>query len=119
MPDCWNQLVAARNLPAASRVGKFVLQLAVANLALGLTLGLGAGDLQSWIDAGVGERLWRLSGLIAAGGGELSAGDLHGGQSGPGICCTGSPDRYENGDKGRRKSDGAYLRESMDCRRTK
>jgi putative peptidoglycan lipid II flippase len=48
---------------------KFLLQLAVANLAMGLTLGLGAGDLQSWVDARAGERLWRLGGLIAAAGG--------------------------------------------------
>lgn len=48
---------------------KFLLQLAIANLAMGLTLGLGAGDLQSWVDARAGERLWRLGGLIAAAGG--------------------------------------------------
>ena len=48
---------------------KFLLQLAIANLAMGLTLGLGAGDLQSWVDARAGERFWPLGGLIAAAGG--------------------------------------------------
>ncbi len=47
---------------------KFLLQLTAANLAMGLVLGFGAGDLASWITASASERLWRLSGLIAAGG---------------------------------------------------
>jgi putative peptidoglycan lipid II flippase len=48
---------------------KFLLQLVVANLALGLTLWFGAGDLERWLYASAGERLWHLTWLIAAGGG--------------------------------------------------
>ena len=48
---------------------KFLLQLTAANLALGLALWFGAGDLERWLHAGVGERLWHLTWLIAAGGG--------------------------------------------------
>jgi putative peptidoglycan lipid II flippase len=47
---------------------KFFLQLTAANLAMGLVLGFGAGDWASWITASASERLWRLSGWIAAGG---------------------------------------------------
>lgn len=46
----------------------FLLQLTAANLALGLVLGFGAGDFESWVRAVASERLWRLVGLIAAGG---------------------------------------------------
>ncbi|MCC8998133.1 MAG: murein biosynthesis integral membrane protein MurJ, partial [Candidatus Contendobacter sp.] len=48
---------------------RFLLQLGAANLAMGLLLWWGAGDLEYWIHARVGERLWHLSGLVAAGGG--------------------------------------------------
>ena len=48
---------------------KFLVQLAAANLAMGLVLWFGAGDWDTWTEAGARERLWRLSGLIAAGGG--------------------------------------------------
>jgi putative peptidoglycan lipid II flippase len=47
--------------------GVFLAQLAMANLAMGLVLWFGAGDLESWIAATVRERLWRLTGLIGAG----------------------------------------------------
>ena len=49
--------------------GKFLAQLVAANLAMGLVLGFGAGDLAGWIEASARERLWHLSWLIAAGGG--------------------------------------------------
>ena len=48
---------------------KFLLQLAIANLVMGITLGVGAGDLESWLYAGARERVWHLAWLIAAGGG--------------------------------------------------
>ena len=48
---------------------KFLTQLAAANLAMGLVLWFGAGDLAGWIEASARERLWHLSWLIAAGGG--------------------------------------------------
>ena len=49
--------------------GKFLAQLTVANLAMGLVLWFGAGTLESWIHAGARARLWHLVWLIAAGGG--------------------------------------------------
>ena len=48
---------------------KFLTQLFVANLAMGLVLWFGAGTLESWIHANARERLWHLTWLIAAGGG--------------------------------------------------
>ncbi len=48
---------------------KFLTQLFVANLVMGLVLWFGAGTLESWIHASARERLWHLSWLIAAGGG--------------------------------------------------
>ncbi len=48
---------------------KFLAQLTIANLVLGVVLWFGAGDLASWIHASAKERLWHLSWLIAAGGG--------------------------------------------------
>ncbi|MDQ5909401.1 MAG: putative peptidoglycan lipid flippase [Pseudomonadota bacterium] len=47
----------------------FLLQLAVANLVMGGVLWFGTGNLESWTQAAAGDRLWHLSGLIAAGGG--------------------------------------------------
>lgn len=46
----------------------FLLQLGCANLAMGLVLWFGAGDLASWLHAGSKVKLWHLSWLIAAGG---------------------------------------------------
>ena len=40
-----------------------------ANLAMGLVLWFGAGNLEQWLIASARDRLWHLSGLIAAGGG--------------------------------------------------
>ncbi|MDG4552243.1 MAG: murein biosynthesis integral membrane protein MurJ [Candidatus Contendobacter sp.] len=48
---------------------KFLVQLVAANLAMGVVLWFGTGDLEQWLTAGARERLWRLSGLILAGGG--------------------------------------------------
>ena len=48
---------------------KYLLQLAIANLALGLVLWSGTGDLEHWVHASAHERLWHLGGLIAGGGG--------------------------------------------------
>jgi putative peptidoglycan lipid II flippase len=48
---------------------RYLLQLTLANLAMGAVLWWGTGDLASWVEAGASERLWRLAGLIAAGGG--------------------------------------------------
>ncbi|HRF44739.1 MAG TPA: murein biosynthesis integral membrane protein MurJ [Candidatus Competibacteraceae bacterium] len=47
----------------------YLLQLAIANLALGLVLWSGTGDLEHWVHASAHERLWHLGGLIAGGGG--------------------------------------------------
>ena len=49
--------------------GKFLAQLTAANLAMGLVLWFGAGNLEQWLTASARDRLWHLSGLIAAGGG--------------------------------------------------
>ena len=49
--------------------GKFLAQLTAANLAMGLVLWFGAGNLEQWLIASARDRLWHLSGLIAAGGG--------------------------------------------------
>jgi len=48
---------------------KFLTQLFVATLAMGLVLWFGAGDLAQWASASARERLWHLTGLIAGGGG--------------------------------------------------
>ena len=48
---------------------RFLLQLFVANLLLGVVLWFGAGDLQQWLHASSGQRLWHLTWLIVAGGG--------------------------------------------------
>jgi putative peptidoglycan lipid II flippase len=48
---------------------RYLLQLTLANLVMGAVLWFGTGDLESWINASARERLWRLTGLIAAGGG--------------------------------------------------
>ncbi len=48
---------------------RFLLQLTVANLVMGLLLWFGAGNLEDWIHASARERLWHLTWLIAAGGG--------------------------------------------------
>ncbi|HQC71145.1 MAG TPA: murein biosynthesis integral membrane protein MurJ [Candidatus Competibacteraceae bacterium] len=48
---------------------RFLLQLFVANLLLGVVLWFGAGDLQQWLHASSGQRLWHLTWLIGAGGG--------------------------------------------------
>jgi len=48
---------------------KFLMQLTVANLAMGLVLWFGTGHLEQWLHAGARERLWHLLWLIAAGGG--------------------------------------------------
>ena len=47
---------------------KFLLQLALANLVMGLVLWFGVGDLASWTPASAKERLWHLTWLITAGG---------------------------------------------------
>ena len=49
--------------------GKFLTQLTMANLAMGLVLWFGAGHLEQWLNASARERLWHLIWLIAAGGG--------------------------------------------------
>ncbi|MDS4028446.1 MAG: murein biosynthesis integral membrane protein MurJ [Candidatus Contendobacter sp.] len=49
--------------------GKFLMQLTVANLAMGLVLWSGTGHLEQWLRAGARERLWHLLWLIAVGGG--------------------------------------------------
>ena len=48
---------------------RFLLQLGAANLAMGVLLWFGTGDLERWIHASASERLWRLLGLVMAGGG--------------------------------------------------
>ncbi|MCP5158409.1 MAG: murein biosynthesis integral membrane protein MurJ [Gammaproteobacteria bacterium] len=48
---------------------QFLLQLAVANLALGLVLGWGTGDFEDWIHASASARLWHLTMLVVAGSG--------------------------------------------------
>ena len=48
---------------------KFLIQLAAANLAMGLVLWFGVGDLESWVHASARARLSHLAWLIAAGGG--------------------------------------------------
>ncbi len=48
---------------------KFLAQLFVANLVMGLVLWFGVGDLESWVQASAKARLWHLAWLIAAGGG--------------------------------------------------
>jgi len=48
---------------------KFLAQLCVATVAMGLVLWFGAGDLAQWASASARERLWHLTGLIAGGGG--------------------------------------------------
>jgi putative peptidoglycan lipid II flippase len=48
---------------------RFLLQLTVANLVMGLLLWFGAGNLEGWIHASTRERLWHLTWLIAASGG--------------------------------------------------
>lgn len=48
---------------------RFLLQLTAANLAMGLVLWFGVGDLERWLHAGARERLWHLAGLVVAGGG--------------------------------------------------
>ncbi|MFO1421239.1 MAG: murein biosynthesis integral membrane protein MurJ [Candidatus Competibacteraceae bacterium] len=48
---------------------KFLVQLVVANLAMGLVLWFGAGNLEPWLNASARERLWHLVWLVAAGGG--------------------------------------------------
>ena len=48
---------------------KFLTQLFVATLAMGLVLWFGAGDMAQWASASARERLWHLTGLIAGGGG--------------------------------------------------
>jgi len=47
---------------------RFLLQLALANLAMGLVLWFGVGHLDSWLQASAKARLWHLSGLVVAGG---------------------------------------------------
>ena len=47
---------------------KFLLQLCIANLTMGLVLWFGVGPLDSWLQASAKARLWHLSGLIVAGG---------------------------------------------------
>ncbi len=48
---------------------RFLLQLGSANLAMGLLLWFGAGDLEHWIHASAKGRLWHLVELVVAGGG--------------------------------------------------
>ena len=48
---------------------RFLLQLGAANLAMGLLLWFGAGDLDRWLQASAGERFWHLLWLVIAGGG--------------------------------------------------
>ena len=50
---------------------KFLAQLFIANLVMGLVLWLGVGAPESWIHASAKARLWHLSWLIAAGGASL------------------------------------------------
>ncbi|HRD48549.1 MAG: murein biosynthesis integral membrane protein MurJ [Candidatus Competibacter sp.] len=47
---------------------RFLWQVGAANLAMGLLLWFGAGDLAGWIQASAKVRLWRLCGLVTAGG---------------------------------------------------
>lgn len=47
---------------------KFLLQLLIANLVMGLVLWFGVGDLDQWTQASAKARLWHLSWLVAAGG---------------------------------------------------
>ncbi len=48
---------------------KFLAQLVAANLAMGLVLWFGTGNLEQWLNASARERLWHLTWLIAASGG--------------------------------------------------
>ena len=48
---------------------RFLWQLGAANLAMGLLLWWGVGDLDIWIHASARERLWHLFWLVMAGGG--------------------------------------------------
>lgn len=47
---------------------RFLLQLTLANLVLGLVLWFGVGQLDGWLQASAKARLWHLSGLVVAGG---------------------------------------------------
>lgn len=48
---------------------RFLMQLLAANLAMGLVLWFGSGDLAQWTSASARERLWHLTWLVAGGGG--------------------------------------------------
>ncbi len=47
---------------------RFLLQLTLANLVMGLVLWFGVGQLDGWLQASAKARLWHLSGLVVAGG---------------------------------------------------